>query len=203
MDANTVCSNTPSQFIQTVDIVYKIVVLFIAAVGIVVFFFRGYIKGYKSLKRIFQSLDKCIAKSTALMDKIVPRVLQGLEKKGFVAPNTLVEWTEILSARNYTITSPKKLNEFGQKILNDCSIKQIIDQNEFLFFDDLDSLSLKTALDVEEKSFYVLDKHKEETIFNSLKSYIYNNPNIDIYGCLFIGSIYLRDLYLAKHQELQ
>ena len=193
--------NTISNFAQTIDIIYKIVILIIAAVGIIAFFFRG-IKAYKFLKKVFLSLDLYMKKSTALMDKIVPRILKGFEDKGFVAPNTLVEWTEIVSANNYTTTSPKKLNNTGKQILTDCSIKQIIDGNTGVFLNDLDSMGLKTALDVEEKSFYVLDNRKEEDIFKSLKNYIYNHSDVDIYTCLFVGSLYLRDLYLQQHPNL-
>jgi len=88
-------------------------------------------------------------------------------------------------------------------LLTESGMKNIIDNNIDKFIADLETAKLTTALDVEEKSYYVLDARKEEEIFNPLKTFIYNNPNLDIFSCLYVGSLYLREYYLRKHPELK
>lgn len=199
MDPNT---SSSLDFVQTIDIIYKIVILVVAAGGIFAFFFRG-IRYCKRLRLLMSNLDVVATKATALMDKIVPRILQGLEKSGVIPENTLAEWTEFLSSANYNVNSPKQLNENGNKLLSDCGIKGIIDKNTQMFESELDAAKLTTALDVEEKAFYVLDNHKDNEIFKSLKVYIYNNSKVDVFLCLYVGSLYLRNIYLKKHADLQ
>lgn len=201
-DATGVTTTTTAGFLYYLEVIERLIVSIMALAGVFLFIFKGR-TGYTFLKQLAKKLDAVATKSDMLMDKIVPRILQGFEKKGFVAENTLVEWTEIISANSFTTHSPKKLNDIGEKILTESSIKQIIDNNKKVFFGDLDALKLKTALDVEEKAFYAIDKRKEDTLFNPLKTYIYNNPGTDVYTCLFVGSLYLRDLYLAAHPDLK
>ena len=188
-------------FLYYLEIMQRIIVTMIGTAGIFLFFFKG-ISGFKYLKTLAGKVDTVASKTTMFMDKIMPRILQGLEDNKTIPKSTLAEWAELISTRNYTICSPKRLNDVGMHVLESCGIKKIIDDNKALFITDLDNAKLTTALDVEEKSFYVLDAHKEEIIFNPLKIFIFNNPATDIYTCLFIGSLYLRDLYLIKHPEV-
>jgi len=78
-------------FINVLDTAYKAVILGIAAVGIYQFFFSKWRNYLSFLKQLARKLDISASKTTSLMDKILPRFLQGLEDKGIIPKNTLVE----------------------------------------------------------------------------------------------------------------
>ena len=197
----SVLADAAGGFTKFIDIGSKSVILIAGIGGVVLFFFKG-LKWCKFFTTLSKDLDVATKKTNALMDKIVPRLIQGFEKKGFVPENSLAEWTEIMSASNFTSNSPKYLNDTGKKLLADCGMEKIINDNNDKFIADLEAAKLTTALDVEEKSFYVLDARKEETIFHPLKTYIYQNPDANIYNCFYVGSLRLRDIYLKLHKDL-
>ena len=140
--------------------------------------------------------------ANAFMKTILPDILQGFEEKGFTEKGTLANWTKIIGGEMSTIKSPAQLNEKGKQLLSDSGIKKAIDQNLTMLLEKLEQKKPQNLLDVEKYAFYVLRDEEDESVTNTLKNYLYNNPNETLNTVLFVGSIYFRNLYLQKHPEL-
>lgn len=107
--------------------------------------------------------------------------------------------------------SPRRLNEKGEKLLNDSGGAEFLKQYEDLFLEDIAALNPTTALDVESCSLLVLVNRIDAPIFKSLKDYVYNSPSflfeeekydLDLKTVCYVMSFPLRDLYLKRHPEI-
>ena len=110
--------------------------------------------------------------------------------------------------------SPYMLNKNGLLIYEKIQGELFLQKNKELLFEKLDSLSPKTALDVESKSLDVLVGLLENDIFVDIKNFVYLSPafefdvdgemkkyNLTIADVCAVLSISLRDMYLEKHSD--
>jgi hypothetical protein len=93
--------------------------------------------------------------------------------------------------------SRRKLNEYGENVLNGSGIKEIIDERKGQLFDLIKEKGSKNIYDAEED---VLSVVKQLTvrcpeIVDQLKTGAFNT-GADLDTVLFVGGIYLRDLIL-------
>ena len=107
--------------------------------------------------------------------------------------------------------SPRRLNEKGDRLLNESGGAEFLKQHEELFLKDIAALNPTTALDVESCSLLVLMQRIDEPIFKTLKDYVYNSPSfvfgserydLDLKTVCYVMSFPLRDLYLKQHPEI-
>lgn len=112
--------------------------------------------------------------------------------------------------------SPRVLNDMGQKLFAEIGGEKFLDDNRALFFEYIDKEAPKTALDVESAAYMACHALSVKEIFNSIKNFVYNCPEIDVVNregevikyeitmsdICFILSIPLRDLYLKEHDGI-
>jgi hypothetical protein len=91
--------------------------------------------------------------------------------------------------------SPRKLNEYGQKILKESSIKEIIDEKKATLLELVKAKGVTNAYDAEQAVLLVvkeLPAHCPDVV-DRLKNGAFNaGANLDT--VLLVGGIYLRDL---------
>lgn len=160
----------------------------------------GFIIGWK--KHWFRPMREMANRVNLFMAELLPPILKKFESKDLCPEDTLVKWVSLISKDKISISSPKVLNEKGEKILEESGIKEIIDNNKSELIKKLKDKKLENLLDIETQSFYVLKNRENQKIFNSIKDYIYKNPNVNIDVIFLVGSIYLRDEYFKKYPAL-
>lgn len=113
--------------------------------------------------------------------------------------------------------SPKVLTELGEKIFADIDGAEFLRANKEALFARLDKELPKTALDVQMMAYWACISISKEDVFNSIKSYIYNCPELDMENAegrvekheltlsdvCSILSLPLRDMYLEAHPEIE
>ena len=114
--------------------------------------------------------------------------------------------------------SPRIMTELGKKLFEISKAKSTIDSNKDFFITEIEKTAPKTAFDVEDNALEVLLKNLSNDIFQDIKNYIYNEPEvislktnnndtvrirISLTIILRLMAIELRDIYLNKHPELQ
>ena len=112
--------------------------------------------------------------------------------------------------------SPRCLNDLGEKLFNEMHGTEFIEKNRDKLFAGIDKRQPQTALDVERVSRIVCLELANDSIFNSIKDFVYNCPmqqgkdargndiQIDItldMACAILA-LPLRDAYLKEHPEL-
>lgn len=112
--------------------------------------------------------------------------------------------------------SPYQLTELGSILLEMSTGRACIDAHTERLIDKLENTNPKTAYDVEQNSLSVLSDLTSDEMFNSIKNFLYNSPQImtittpegdltaglSMQRILMMMSIYLRDKYFQKHTEL-
>lgn len=111
--------------------------------------------------------------------------------------------------------SPRKLNSAGEELYNDINGKEFLSKNQSFFLQCIEEKKPTTALDVERCAAEVLLENLNESIFNSLKNWVYNSSarkvvineeekeyTITMSDICFVLSLPLRDTYLNLHPEL-
>lgn len=103
--------------------------------------------------------------------------------------------------------SPIKLTTLGEEILQIIGGKNYIDKNEKFLISEMRKVEFKSALDVENYSVQYLMNLYNTDEFTPIKDYIYLHPiykkiSLDLTTITRIMSIYLRDKYFEKYQEL-
>ena len=113
--------------------------------------------------------------------------------------------------------SPRQLSEMGKRLYDDIKGEQFLAENKDFFFKKISESNPQTALDVEMICNYVCMSSLSESIFNSIKDYVYNAPSLKIKDSdnkevtydlslrdvCFVLSIPLRDMYLNDHKEIK
>jgi len=104
--------------------------------------------------------------------------------------------------------SPRQLTELGTKIYNDSGAKKMLLDNIEYFITLISKEDIKTALDVENKSFNLLLTSSNDAIFNDVKIWVYNNPtfenmNVTLNDVCFVIGLELRNEYLKRHPEIE
>lgn len=171
----------------------------IVALGTIIGFILAWRRGWLRHLRPFTTMAKTVNNFVARM---LPGLLDKFEEKGLAPSGALRQWTSIMSEDILSSNSPKQLNEKGEKLLEESGIKDIIEDHIDNFIEGLEKERLKTAHDIELRSFYLLKESENTDIAIPLKKYLYDNPHGDINTILLAGSIYLRNKYLEKHPEL-
>lgn len=104
--------------------------------------------------------------------------------------------------------SPRRLNEWGEKLYEKVGGKKFIEDNKTALFDYIKKSKPLVALDVEQASNAACQSLIPTPAFNRLKDFVYNEPSWDMPGtgkyditvndvCFVIG-LKLRDLYLEE-----
>lgn len=112
-------------------------------------------------------------------------------------------------------SSPRRLNELGEKIFVEIKGNDFLSANKDFLFKKIDENHPHTALDVENAANIACSAYTNESIFNELKNYVYNSPSITIQrdgedklydislgDVCFVLSLPLRDMYLKEHPEI-
>lgn len=113
--------------------------------------------------------------------------------------------------------SPKVLTELGERIFAEIEGSEFLKANKDTLFAKLDKEQPKTALDVQMMSYWACISISKEDVFNKIKSYIYNCPELDMENSegqiekheltlsdvCSILSLPLRDMYLDAHPEIE
>ena len=113
--------------------------------------------------------------------------------------------------------SPRALNEMGVRLFVEIGGETFLNENRDMFFKYIDGENPKTALDVETAAYMACHALSVSEVFNGIKSYVYNSPEMDVVNregerikyeitmsdVCFILSIPLRDLYLKEHEEIR
>lgn len=113
--------------------------------------------------------------------------------------------------------SPRTMTPLGRKLFEISGAESTVDTNKDFFLNEIEKTIPKTAFDVEDNALEVLLKNLSNDIFQDIKNYIYNEPeiislkadnndsariNLSLSIILRLMAIELRDLYLQKHPEL-
>ena len=109
--------------------------------------------------------------------------------------------------------SPRRLTEMGEKVLNESGGKRCIDENLNFFMSELEKNHPRTPYDVEEQSQNVVMRNTRLKIFDDIKRYLYETPEvvktedgeeeISIFIIGHVMGIYLRDIYLKAHPDVK
>ena len=84
----------------------------------------------------------------------------------------------------------------------DSGLKKAVDQNVKTLLEKLEQKKPQNLLDVEKCAFYIIKDEEDESVTNTIKNYLYNNPDETINTVFFVGMVHLRDLYLKAHPEM-
>ncbi len=105
--------------------------------------------------------------------------------------------------------SPLQLNEKGAKLFTQSGMEEIINKNSDTLLLLLSETAPTTAFDAEKNSFQVIDCFVKENkeIENIFKTFVYNHPvfegnELSLGDIYYVGSLELRNRYLALHKEL-
>ncbi len=124
-----------------------------------------------------------LGKTDGLIEGIVER-LKNLEMKNTGTAST---------------SSPIKLLEKGERILNESGLKKFIDDNKEKFLNDCkSSCNINTAYDVQTISFDFFDKLKFENNFEKKLKEIAFKEGLSVDIIRRIGGIYFRDVCLEN-----
>ncbi|MBR5476660.1 MAG: hypothetical protein IKV17_07580 [Bacteroidaceae bacterium] len=113
--------------------------------------------------------------------------------------------------------SPKVLTELGERIYAEIEGAEFLKANKDALFTKLDKEHPKTALDVQMMSYWACISISKEDVFNKIKNYIYNCPELHMENSegqiekheltlsdvCSILSLPLRDMYLEVHPEIE
>lgn len=112
-------------------------------------------------------------------------------------------------------SSPRKLNDIGDKVFKEINGDDFLKENEQKLFEYIDKNEPLRALDVEQHAYAALLYYTTTPMFNRMKDYVYNAPSlfiekdgekgrydIALSDICYILSIPLRDMYLNNHQEI-
>lgn len=139
------------------------------------------------------------------MQEIAPEVFKYLEDNKSVPQGTFSKSMSV-ATKGYVVESAshKQLTEEGERLLQNSGIQKIIDSSLDNFIEALENKQLKSPLEVEEQSLYLLknENEKDEKATLHLEKYLYNHPEYTKNTILLVGSIYLRDKYLEKHPDI-
>ena len=174
--------------------------------GIVWFVTRFYYKEFRSVEKSVNTLP-CDSRGKLLEDI----------KESLAVIRTYITTTDPKRASIFSQkASPRKLNNAGEQLLNNCGGIAFIEANKRLLFGWLDEKKPKTALDVEKSALEVLIENVDNDVFNPLKGWVYNSPSMEVVvdgenkelavslqDVCFVISLPLRDMYLAEHPEIQ
>lgn len=98
--------------------------------------------------------------------------------------------------------SPFQLTEEGMQKIKNLSFDDIFAKNKSDFLTFIDSEQPKTKYDVEIASIKSVIVLFDKEYFSPVKSYLYNNPEVDERTLRTTLGIYIRDQYFVSHPEI-
>lgn len=133
------------------------------------------------------------------------------EVRGFLAAKSQ-KGVNIFSGKN----SPRTLNDFGRRLYEDADGERFLNANKEMLFSKMDERNPQTALDVEMYANEILLVCSMDPVFNDIKNFIYNSPDMDVLDeegrtvkrsitisdVCFVMSLPFRDMYLESHPNL-
>ncbi len=110
-----------------------------------------------------------------------------------MSPKLDILWKDKLASAH----SRRRLNAYGEKVLKESGIKEIIDEKKKELFGLIKAKEAKNIYDAEENILSVVKRLPEQypDIVNKLKTGAFNTGT-DLDTVLYAGGIYLRDLIL-------
>ena len=101
--------------------------------------------------------------------------------------------------------SPLQIKPDGMKILEESGFKGVIDsseENKRKFFDYITEQEPNSKLDVENYSVMAFAALLSESFMKPVQNYLYNFPNNrEVFP--YLAGVYIRDLYLVAHPEIE
>ena len=130
------------------------------------------------------------------------------------------ELQRIVSSTNDMVVEINKwLMKFGNVLFVKSSAKKTIDDNIDFLMEELEKINPTTAYDVEEEALGFLLRNMGHEMFTDIKQFIYYSPDtielldpasntnkavkLSMQSIVKLMSIYLRDIYLSKHSDIQ
>ena len=110
--------------------------------------------------------------------------------------------------------SPLRMTEAGAYLYEVSGAKKAIDELSDRLIREMETMDLRTELDVEDKSLDMILKNNNDSAFDPVKKYVYYSPDtiqvektgeaikFNMFSLMKLMSIDLRDRYLAKHPEI-
>ena len=98
--------------------------------------------------------------------------------------------------------SQLNLTETGRKLIAENSFEEVFKNNKPDFFNYIDGEEPKLKYDVEQaaiKSIYLL---ADKSYMSFIKVFLYNNPKRSIENVAPTYGVFVRDKYLAEHEEI-
>lgn len=164
---------------NAVEIVNAVVV--VVGVPTIITFLVGFGRKLELLDQLRSKIEK----------NIVPDLKDIRERFGGVDSKVATLWQDRYAPQS----SPRKLNELGQKVFETSGIKNIVDRKKKKLLEAVRAKGATNAYDAERRILEVmleLPTHCPDVI-DELKNGAYKAGS-DFDGVLFVGSIYLRDL---------
>jgi hypothetical protein len=97
--------------------------------------------------------------------------------------------------------SPLSLTPYAQKVFGEIGFDSIFDKIKDELLKDLENLTIRTPYDVQEKASIVIRRHRDDPIFDELKTVVYKTGN-NLDEVLAAAFIPLRDYYFEKHPDI-
>ncbi len=112
--------------------------------------------------------------------------------------------------------SPLTITKLGEKVIEITGAGKIIPEMEHFLISEMEKRTIKTPFDAETEAYFALLRNENHDAFIPLKQFIYNEPEklkVEVNGETFevkldfdsivrVTSLKLRDIYLAKHPEI-
>lgn len=196
------------------DKLVDLVPLWILIVFVLMFYaFKFYYSRFKVMEEKTTNAN-CARNHEAIaaLQQDMKEVKTDIEQIKIILANKFPKALDIFGRKN----SPRKLNEMGEKIFAEIDGRKFLEENKSLFFAEIDKNSPKTALDVETYAFLACHVLTANEIFNKIKGFVYNCPEIEVEDrngekvmyeitmgdiCFILG-IPLRDMYLEEHKDI-
>lgn len=148
--------------------------------------------------------------ATTQVIRDVPRIQTSLNRidKGFTTLITLLLEAKVIQTSCYSESkSPRRVNDLGQRLLQESGAAQVISQIQNAFIKDLEAMNIDNPLELERSCLQSLLSSMNDNRFNDLQTFAYNHPTfhgkplsyIDILNTM---ALVLRDVYLDMHSEL-
>lgn len=164
----------------------------------VLIFLAALFSAWYSLKYKVENLDSNLKSFKDEIKDCIKSLTNGTVKHDKQIGIMTFKLNEIWKDRSAPAHSPRALNEFGKKILEDSGIKIEINKRLDEFYNAMVEKKPENAYQIQEYSEKLMYKLKNEPQLKSFLEDAAFKTGSEIDSVLFVGSIYLRDLLLEK-----
>ncbi|MFH1030254.1 MAG: hypothetical protein V1770_03275 [bacterium] len=187
---------TTTNIIAITGVIQAIICSIIFLAGVVALI-RG---GWKALKEFFIASKKI----NLFIDKMMPGILEHLSSSQRIPRDTLSKWTAIISdGSNFKSSSPLDITENGYRLIKKVKLDEIFDKNKKEWARMVDQkIANKPA------SKYTIENEcinfassifDNNSAFNSIQNYLYDNPQENKYDFVVMAGLLLRNYYFEKY----